>query len=51
MDEEKMPRKKAKKEAPLIKEAHQMLVKWEAGDPEIRALWAEDEQLGLCRFR
>ena len=31
--------KKAKDEAPLIKEAHQMLVKWEQGDPEVRALW------------
>ncbi len=29
----------AKKEAPLIKEAHQMLVKWEQGDAEVRALW------------
>lgn len=31
--------KKAKDEAPLIKEAHDMLVKWEANDPEVRALW------------
>lgn len=31
--------KKAKDEAPLIKEAHAMLVKWEQGDPEVRALW------------
>ncbi len=30
---------KAKQEAPLIKEAHQMLVKWEQGDAEVRALW------------
>ena len=30
---------KAKKEAPLIKEAHEMLVKWEHNDPEVRALW------------
>ena len=29
----------AKQEAPLIKEAHDMLVKWEQNDPEIRALW------------
>ena len=34
MDEEK-----AKQEAPLIKEAHEMLVKWEQEDPEVRALW------------
>ena len=30
---------KAKAEAPLIKEAHEMLVKWEQGDAEVRALW------------
>ena len=30
---------KAGQEAPLIKEAHEMLVKWEQGDPEVRALW------------
>ena len=34
MDEET-----AKKEAPLIKEAQAMLVKWEQNDPEVRALW------------
>ncbi|MDY6240549.1 MAG: arginine--tRNA ligase [Prevotella sp.] len=38
MDEEKAE-EKAKNEAPLIKEAHQMLVKWEQGDKDIRALW------------
>ena len=32
-------KEKAEREAPLIKEAHDMLVKWEANDPEIRALW------------
>lgn len=30
---------KAKAETPLIKEAHAMLVKWEQGDKEVRALW------------
>ncbi|MCI7273849.1 arginine--tRNA ligase, partial [bacterium] len=30
---------KAKKESPLMQEAHAMLVKWEQGDPEVRALW------------
>ena len=30
---------KAKNEAPLIKEAHAMLVKWENNDPEVRTLW------------
>lgn len=29
----------AKQEAPLIKEAHEMLVKWEQGDTEVRSLW------------
>lgn len=29
----------AKKEAPLIKEAQAMLVKWEQNNPEVRALW------------
>ena len=29
----------AKQEAPLIKEAHEMLVKWEKNDPEVRSLW------------
>ncbi len=38
MDEE-AAEKKAKEEAPLIKEAHEMLVKWEQNDPEVRALW------------
>ena len=32
-------KEKAEKEAPLIKEAHAMLVKWEANDPEVRSLW------------
>lgn len=30
---------KAKQEAPLMIEAHEMLVKWEHNDPEVRALW------------
>ena len=34
MDEEE-----AKKEAPLMKQAQEMLRKWEAGDKEVRALW------------
>ena len=38
MDEE-AAEKKAKDEAPLIKEAHDMLVKWEQNDPEVRGLW------------
>lgn len=38
MDDE-AAKARAEKEAPLMKEAHAMLVKWEAGDPEVRALW------------
>ena len=34
MDEER-----AKQEAPLIREAHDMLVRWEQGDEEVRSLW------------
>ncbi|MDE6158893.1 MAG: arginine--tRNA ligase [Bacteroidaceae bacterium] len=34
-----MEEEQAKQEAPLIKEAHEMLVKWENNDPEVRALW------------
>ena len=34
-----MEEEQAKQEAPLIKEAHEMLVKWEQNDPEVRALW------------
>ncbi|MDY6270865.1 MAG: arginine--tRNA ligase [Prevotella sp.] len=37
--DEKAAKEKAEREAPLIKEAHAMLVKWEQGDPEVRALW------------
>lgn len=32
-------KEKAEQEAPLIREAHEMLVKWEQNDPEVRALW------------
>ena len=38
MDEETAG-EKAKTEAPLMKEAHEMLVKWEQGDKEVRSLW------------
>ncbi len=40
MDEE-AAETKAKNESPLIVEAHDMLVKWEQNDPEVRALWAK----------
>lgn len=38
MDEEEA-KAKAEVESPLMKEAREMLVKWEANDPEVRALW------------
>ena len=34
-----MAPEEAEKQAPLIQEAHDMLRRWEAGDPEVRALW------------
>ena len=37
--EKGMDEETAKQEAPLMKEAHEMLVKWENNDPEVRALW------------
>ena len=39
--DEESAEKKAKEESPLIKEAHEMLVKWEQNDPEVRALWTK----------
>ena len=40
-------KKKAEQEAPLIVEAHEMLVKWESGDPDVRALW---EKMNNCVY-
>ena len=34
-----MDAEEAKKKAPSLTEAHEMLVKWEQGDPEVRELW------------
>ena len=34
-----MPKEQAEKEAPCMKAVHEMLVKWEEGDPQVRALW------------
>lgn len=36
-----MSEEQAKKEAPLMKEAQQMLLDWENGDEKVRALWNE----------
>ena len=38
--EQGMTEDEAKKVAPSLKEAHEMLVKWEKEDPEVRALWS-----------
>ena len=35
-----MTKEEAEAASPLMNEARDMLVKWEAGDPEVRALWA-----------
>ena len=37
--EKGMSPEEAERQAPLIQEAHDMLRRWEAGDPEVRALW------------
>uniref|UniRef100_UPI003FEEC02A arginine--tRNA ligase n=1 Tax=Phocaeicola sp. TaxID=2773926 RepID=UPI003FEEC02A len=37
--EKGMTKEEAEVASPLMKEAREMLVKWEAGDPEVRALW------------
>ena len=39
--EDEAAEERAKRESPLIVEAHDMLVKWEQNDPEVRALWAK----------
>ncbi len=39
-----MDKEKADKEAPIIKEAQAMLVKWEERDPEVYALWQKMNQ-------
>lgn len=35
-----MDKKAAEKEAPIMKQAQEMLVKWEQGDQQVRELWA-----------
>ena len=37
--EKGMTKEEAEAVSPLMNEAREMLVKWEAGDPEVRALW------------
>ncbi|MDY4249009.1 arginine--tRNA ligase [Bacteroides pyogenes] len=38
--EKGMTKEEAETASPLMQEAREMLVKWEAGDPEVRGLWA-----------
>ncbi|MDR0745907.1 MAG: arginine--tRNA ligase [Mediterranea sp.] len=38
--EKEMSKEEAEAASPLMNEAREMLVKWEAGDPEVRALWS-----------
>ena len=39
--EKGMTKEEAEAASPLMNEAREMLVKWEAGDPEVRSLWAK----------
>lgn len=45
-----MDKGEAKKKAPCLAEAHEMLRKWEAGDPEVRDLWARMNKWVLDGF-
>ena len=40
----------AEKEAPIMKEAQEMLLKWESKDPEVVCIMGENERLGLFGF-
>ena len=48
--EKGMTEDEAKAASPLMKEAREMLVKWEAKDPEIRALWEKMNQWVYAGF-
>ena len=39
LEKQGMTKEEAEAKSPLMNEAREMLVKWEAGDPEVRALW------------
>ena len=39
MERDNVDEDEAKRRSPLMTEAHEMLVKWEQGDPEVRSLW------------
>lgn len=40
LEKQGLSKEEAEAKSPLMNEAREMLVKWEAGDPEVRALWA-----------
>ncbi|WP_038029661.1 arginine--tRNA ligase [Thermonema rossianum] len=48
--EQGMSKEEAEKEAPLMKEAQEMLRQWEAGNPEVRALWEKMNRWVLDGF-
>ena len=39
LQQQGLSKEEAEAQSPLMNEAREMLVKWEAGDPEVRALW------------
>ncbi len=41
LEKQGLTKEEAEAKSPLMNEAREMLVKWEAGDPEVRALWAK----------
>lgn len=51
MEKEGMEEEEAKKKAPILLEAQEMLRKWEAGDEETVEFVAYYERLGVERFR
>ena len=50
MNEEEA-RKQAEQDAPLMREAHEMLVKWEQGDNEVRTLWRKMNEWVYAGFK
>ena len=46
-----MTKEEAEAASPLMNEARGMLVKWEAGDPEVRALWIRPSEMILNEYR
>lgn len=44
METDKVDKEEAERRSPLMAEAREMLRRWEAGDPEVRALWKRMNQ-------